>query len=78
MSAHYTWSVVPLPGDIDFRMARGFMAGTSHQASLSADIRMGERFLILGTYRGDWHKAVSRSGFDPANHLFSLEVRVFL
>jgi hypothetical protein len=78
VSAHYTWSVVPLPGDIDFRMARGFMAGTTHQVSLSSDIRMGERFLILGTYRGDWHKAVGGSGFDPANHLFSLEVRVFL
>jgi hypothetical protein len=78
VSAHYTWSVVPLPGDIDFRMARGFMAGTTHQASISTDIRMGERFLILGTYRGDWRKPVSVRGFDPANHLFSLEVRVFL
>jgi hypothetical protein len=78
VSAHYTWSVVPLPGDIDFRMARGFMAGTTHQAIISSDLRMGERFLILGTYRGDWHKAAGGSGFDPANHLFSLEVRVFL
>jgi hypothetical protein len=78
VSAQYTWSVVPLPGDIDFRMARGFMAGTSHQASFSTDIRMGERFLILGTYRGDWHKTVSASDFEPANHLFSLEIRVFL
>ncbi|MBN1130973.1 MAG: hypothetical protein JXA71_18435, partial [Chitinispirillaceae bacterium] len=78
VSAQYTYSVVPLQGDIDFRMARGFMAGISHQASIATDIRMGERFLILGSYRGDLRKPQQATDFEPANHLFSLEVRVFL
>ncbi|MBN1128497.1 MAG: hypothetical protein JXA71_05895, partial [Chitinispirillaceae bacterium] len=78
VSAQYTWSVVPLPGEIDYRMARGFMAGTTHQAGVSSDLKMGERMLVIGSYRGDWRKPLGAAGFEPANHLFSLEVRVFL
>jgi hypothetical protein len=78
VSAQYTWSVVPLPGDMDYRMARGFMAGITHQAGISSDVKMGERLLVIGSYRGDWRMPVGAQGFDPANHLFSLEVRMFL
>jgi hypothetical protein len=78
LSALYTYSVVPLPGEIDYRMARGFFGGVSHQVTITTDIKMGEQLLIIGSYRGDLRKPVNASGFDPANHVFSLEVRVFM
>jgi hypothetical protein len=78
VSALYTYSVVPLPGEIDFRMARGFLGGVSHQLTITADVKMGERLLVIGTYRGDLRKPVNLTAFEPANHVFSLEVRVFM
>jgi hypothetical protein len=78
LQATYTYSVVPLSGDIDFRMARGFQGGISHQANISSDIKIGERLMILGTYRGDLHKAIGAAAFEKPNHVFSLEVRAFM
>lgn len=78
VTAQYTYSVVPFSGDVDYRMARGFSSGVSHQALVTADVKMGERLLILGTYRGDLRRQPGDGSFGPANHFFSLEVRVFL
>ena len=74
----YTYSAVPFSGEVDYRMARGFLGGISHQVMISADIKMGERFLVIGNYRGDVRKPINAMGFEPANHVFSLEVRVFM
>jgi hypothetical protein len=78
LTAMYTYSVVPLQGEMDYRMARGFLGGISHQIGINADIKMGERLLIVGTYRGDVRKPINAVSFNPANHVFSLEVRVFM
>ena len=78
LQATYTYSVVPLTGDIDYRMARGFQGGVSHQANISADIKMGERFTLIGSYRGDVHKALGAPTYEPANNVFSLEVRAYM
>lgn len=74
----YTYSAVPFTGEIDYRMARGFSGGVSHRVLMTADIKMGNRFLIVGSYRGDIRKPVNAAAFEQANHLFSLEVRLFM
>ncbi len=78
IGAMYTWSVVPFGGDADYRMARGFRGGVSHQLVITADVKMGQRFLINGSYRGDVRKAPGETVFEPANNVFSLEVRVLM
>ena len=74
----YTWSVVPFNGDADYRMARGFQGGVSHQLIITADVKMGQRFLINGSYRGDIRKAPGETVFELPNNVFSLEVRVIM
>ncbi len=76
--AQYTYSYVPFSGEMDYRMARGFQGGTSHQLNLTSDIRMGERFMVIGSLRSDMRRPVGASDFYPANNVFSLEVRAFL
>jgi len=78
VGAMYTWSVTPFSGDADYRMARGFPGGIAHQLIITADVKMGQRFLINGSYRGDIHKAPGETLFEPANNVFSLEVRVVM
>jgi hypothetical protein len=72
----YTYAAVPFSGDADYRMARGFMGGISHRLLVTADIKMGERFLVIGTYRGDVRRPVNTFSFGQASHLFSLDVRI--
>jgi hypothetical protein len=74
----YTYSAAPFAGEVDYRMARGFSGGVSHRLLMTADIKIGERFLVVGSYRGDVRKPVNVSMFEPASHLFSLEVRLFM
>ena len=74
----YTYSVVPLSGELDYRMARGFSSGIAHRATITADVKIGERLMIIGTYRGDASKPVGAAVFGPANHVFSLEVKAFM
>ncbi|MBN2188392.1 MAG: hypothetical protein JW699_02980, partial [Chitinispirillaceae bacterium] len=74
----YTYSSVPFAGDIDYHMARGFLGGVSHRLLMTADIKMGERFLVLGSYRGDVRRPADAAAFAPASHLFSLEVRILM
>ena len=78
VGAMYTWSVTPFNGDADYRMARGFPGGMSHQLVITADVKMGQRFLINGSYRGDIRRAPGETSFEPANNVFSLEVRVLM
>ena len=78
VGALYTWSVVPPAGDADYRMARGFRSGTSHRLTITADVKMGSRVLVNGSYQGDLRKTAAETSFEPANHVFSLQVRVFM
>jgi len=74
----YTYSAAPFAGEVDYRMARGFSGGVSHRLQMTADIKIGERFLVVGTYRGDVRRPVNVLAFEQASHLFSLEVRLFM
>jgi hypothetical protein len=78
MTGTYTYSVVPLPGDLDYRMARGFGSGIEHRVSITADVKIGERLMIIGSYRGDMRKIVGEVDFEPPNNVFSLEVRAYM
>jgi hypothetical protein len=74
----YTYSAVPFTGDVDYRMARGFLGGISHRLLMTADLKMGERFLVVGSYRGDIRRPANATVFEQASHLFSLEVRILM
>jgi hypothetical protein len=76
LGAQYTWSVVPFGGDEDYRMARGFQGGVSQQLIVTADVKMGKRFLINGSYRGDFRRPPGAS--PTVNNIFSLEARVLM
>ena len=74
----YTYSFVPIPGDLDYRMVRGFTSGTAHRVTITADVKIGERLMIIGSYRGDMSKPAGSIAFEPANQVFSLEVRAYM
>ena len=78
VGAMYTLSKVPPDGAADFRMARGFSSGVSHQITVTADVKVGSRFLINGSFRGDIRKQPGKSDFEPANNVLSLQMRVFM
>jgi len=78
VSALYTWSLVPFGSQSDYRMARGFRSGVSNQLTITGDVKMGDRLLVNGSYRGDIRKAPGESVFEAPNHVFSLQVRVIM
>ena len=73
-----TWSMVPFTGNEDYRMARGFPGGESHQVVVTSDVKVSKRFLINGSYRFDIRKEPGNARFDPPNNVFTLEVRVLM
>lgn len=70
----YTWSQVDIDGQIEYPMAQGFQAGTSHIIDFIIDIIVGEHFSIGGNYRGDFNSKVD----DKMQHVVSMEVKAFL
>jgi hypothetical protein len=73
----YTFSYVSIPGDLDYRIARGFNSGTSHIISLISDFRIGKFFSVRGMYRGEFRKEVN-SKINSNQHIFSFEMKAFL
>lgn len=74
----YTFSQVNLPANLDYRIARGFAAGTSHVISVTADVQTGKHFSIGGSYRGEMVRSAGADAFGPGNHVFSFEVKAYL
>ncbi|MDR3012525.1 MAG: DUF2460 domain-containing protein [Chitinispirillales bacterium] len=67
----YTFSYVPWPGDLDFRMAGGQQRGTSHIIAFLSDINAGKYFNFSGMYRGELTYA-------RMTHVLSLQAKLFL
>ncbi|MFP4681971.1 MAG: hypothetical protein ACLFQB_15975, partial [Chitinispirillaceae bacterium] len=71
----YTFSHVPHPGELDYRMAGGYSSGVSHIVSLFADLRTGKHFNLSGAYRMETVKGIGEDRYSPASHVFSLQVK---
>jgi hypothetical protein len=76
--ASYSLTYVGIPGDLDFRMARGFGAGLTHSIDISIDIKIGAHFNASASYRGELRKPAGQESYDKALHVVSLEVKAFL
>jgi hypothetical protein len=74
----YTYSQVAIPGEFDYRIARGYTTGTSHVLSFTADVRIGKYFSVRGMYRGEFKRNSSQSEFDNKDNVFSMEMKAFL
>ena len=74
----YTLSSVKLPGELDYRVARGFGPGLSHVFSVSADIQTGEHFSVNCSYRGELRRAIGEDNFGPGEHTLALQIKAFL
>ncbi len=76
--ASYTFSQVTIPGEYDYRIARGFSSGISHVLSFTADFRIGKYFSVRGMYRGEFRKSGNQKEFDNKDNVFSMEMKAFL
>jgi len=76
LSAAYTFSIVGIPPDHDYRIAGGFSTGLSHTLTFNGNVRAGKYFVFNGSYRGEMY---GRSDTDrPSEHVMSLEVQAYL
>ncbi|HEX2958491.1 MAG TPA: hypothetical protein VHO70_16770 [Chitinispirillaceae bacterium] len=76
--ASYTFSQVTIPGQYDYRIARGFSSGMSHVLSFTADFRIGKYFSVRGMYRGEFRKKTDQKELDNSDNVFSMEMKAFL
>jgi len=76
--ASYMYSFVPIPGELDYRMARGISAGLSHIASIAVNFQLGKHFSLSGSYRGEMNRPLGRSSFEKGLHTVSMEMKAFL
>lgn len=74
----YLMSYVPLPGDPDYRMARGMSAGLSHVISATANIQIGKHFSLSGSYRGEMRKINGNEKYEKGEHTVTMEMKAFL
>jgi hypothetical protein len=74
----YTFSQVAIPGEFDYRVARGYQSGISHVLSLTSDIRIGKYFSVRAMYHGEFRKNSVQKVFDNRDNVFSMEMKAFL
>lgn len=76
--ASYLLSYVPVPGDLDYRMARGLSSGLSHIISVTAAFQVGKHFSVSGTYRSEIRKLPGNSDYEKGEHSVVMEMKAFL
>jgi hypothetical protein len=74
----YEMSVVTIPGELDYRIARGFESGITHVLSLTIDIQIGSHISIVGTYRGEFNRLLGVKDYGKIEHTASFEMKAFL
>ncbi len=74
----YTFSYVPVSGQLDYRIAGGHSSGVNHNLSLFADIQAGKHFNLSGVYRAEITKELGATEFGDVIHVFSLQVKAYL
>jgi len=71
----YTYSTVSIPGTLDYRMAQGFAAGTTHVVNATMHMIFGTRFSGDIMYKGEFgNKSYAKSGL----HVVSMQMKAFL
>ncbi len=78
IEADYTFSIVNIPGNYDYRIAGGFASGISHLININADVRISKYFMLNTSYRGELFRRGNQTGRKPDNHAFSMELQAFL
>jgi hypothetical protein len=74
--ASYTWSLVNIPGTLDYRMAQGFSQGLTHTVDVVAHINVGTHFDMDFSYRGELGgvNSYAKNGL----HVASMQMKAFL
>ncbi len=78
VGADYTFSMVRVPGDHDYRVASGFLSGISHLIVVNANVTLGKYFSLSGSYRGEIFRKGEGMAQEPNRHSMSLEVQALL
>jgi len=78
VEAEYTFSLVTVPQEHDYRIAQGFASGMSHLITFMAHVRMGKYFSLNGSYRGEIFIKDKELPDRPARHVVSVEVQAYL
>ena len=76
--AAYTYSVVTIPGTLDYRIAGGNDGGETQSITVSADVKTGNHLSINASYRTDFNKPIGAANYSVPSHTLSLEVKAFL
>ncbi len=76
--ASYMLSFVPIPGELDYRMARGISAGLSHVVSIAANFQIGKHFSLSGSYRGEMNRLPGKTTFEKGMHTVIMEMKALL
>ena len=75
----YTFSLVGLPREHDYRIASGFASGISHLITVFANVRIGKYFSLTASYRGEiFRERDDGEPVNPPQHVVSMEVQAFL
>ncbi|MBN1761428.1 MAG: hypothetical protein JW863_24100 [Chitinispirillaceae bacterium] len=77
--ASYTFSLVNLPREHDYRIAGGFSSGLSHLIMVMANVRVGKFFTLSASYRGEiFRKRKGEEAVEPPRHVVSMEMQALL
>ena len=74
----YTFSLVNLPREHDYRIAGGFSSGMSHLITLMANVRVGKYFTLSASYRGEIFRSRNGEAVEPPRHVVSMEMQALL
>ncbi|NLE01925.1 MAG: hypothetical protein GX640_18830, partial [Fibrobacter sp.] len=74
----YEMSLVTIPGETDYRIARGFASGLTHVLGLTVDIQIGSHISIVGSYRGEFHRLLGVKDYRKSEHVANIEMKAFL
>jgi hypothetical protein len=76
LEASYALSIVNIPGELDYRIARGFGSGLSQVFSVASEIQIGKHFSVNGSYRAELRRVDMENL--PGLHTLSLQIKAFL
>ncbi|MBN1579049.1 MAG: hypothetical protein JW913_20975 [Chitinispirillaceae bacterium] len=78
VEAEYTFSLVNMPPEHDYRIAGGFASGISHLINVNGNVKIGKYFLLNVSYRGEIFSRGDDESAQPDQHAMSVEVQAFL
>lgn len=74
----YTFSNVNVGSDLDYRMAQGFLSGTTHVVAVNALFNLGSSFSLEASYRIESNKAPGAHQYDRPHQVLSVQFKAYL